>query len=133
MRHAQDRQAEQESIRTQLSTADSLSTFDAVWDRAFRSRYLTEALVQEIQQARADWYVRTHADLLPIVRDAIQQHRLLVGMTAEQVHASWGKPRMANPSLVDVGGTHEQWIYQGRTCVYLDNAVLSAWQGEGHY
>jgi hypothetical protein len=56
---------------------------------------------------------------------------LRLGMTADEVLGSWGRPDSTNV-LVTEWGRHEQWIYGGplRTAlyVYLDDGLVTAWQ-----
>jgi hypothetical protein len=51
------------------------------------------------------------------------------GMTAEQVIASWGRPRDINRT-VGSWGVHEQWVYGefGGPYVYLEDGVVTSWQ-----
>ena len=51
---------------------------------------------------------------------------IVLGMTAEQLRASWGAPSKINRTVV-TRGTHEQWIY-GSTYVYVENGLVSSWQ-----
>lgn len=57
---------------------------------------------------------------------AIIDRKVQIGMTAEQVTMSWGKPERNNRS-VGLWGVHEQWIY-GDTYLYFQNGVLTSYQ-----
>jgi len=50
-----------------------------------------------------------------------------VGMSAEQVRLSWGKPEKVN-STVYGRGTHEQWVYGGSQYVYFEDGVMTSLQ-----
>lgn len=88
--------------------------------------------VSEDEQVRRD---RVHA---------VSEHRVMIGMTAEQCREAWGSPSEINRST-NAGGTSEQWVYYstyrigsptgpertdygGTRYLYLDNGVLTAIQ-----
>ena len=51
-----------------------------------------------------------------------------IGMTAEEVEASsWGKPDRKNITEAYYG-THEQWVYEGKGYVYLDDGIVTSIQ-----
>ena len=58
---------------------------------------------------------------------AIEDRKVFAGMTAEQVRFSWGAPDKINTTVVK-GATHEQWVYESRSFVYLENSVVTAIQ-----
>lgn len=63
------------------------------------------------------------AEISWIVRGTIR-----IGMSAEQVLASWGRPRDINRSVYSFG-VHEQWVYsphQNRY-VYLEDGIVTSW------
>lgn len=53
--------------------------------------------------------------------------KIRLGMTAEQVQQSWGKPKDINRS-VGSWGVHEQWVYYGNKYLYFENDILTSWQ-----
>lgn len=59
--------------------------------------------------------------------ELIQQHRLAVGMTADQVRESIGEPSRINRT-VGRKSISEEWVY-GETHLYLDDGVLRSFQG----
>lgn len=61
------------------------------------------------------------------VRQAIDDGRIMLGMSWEQVRLSIGNPRRVNTTRTAFG-THEQLIYPGNFYVYLDNDVVTAVQ-----
>jgi len=74
--------------------------------------------------------VKAYPHLSPKTKEAILKGYIHLGMTRDQVLASWGKPYDKSES-VGSWGTHEQWIYGCNDCkntyVYIDNGVLSSW------
>ena len=51
-----------------------------------------------------------------------------IGMTAEEVeNTSWGKPDAVNETKTRYG-VHEQWVYEGKGYVYLDDGIVTAIQ-----
>ena len=60
------------------------------------------------------------------IADAIKGQRVALGMTADQVILSWGKPEDVNRS-VGSWGIHEQWVY-GEQYVYLENGKVTSFQ-----
>ncbi len=57
---------------------------------------------------------------------AIKEKKIFLGMTRDQVRASWGLPRTVNRS-VGAWGVHEQWVYRG-TYLYFENDRLTSYQ-----
>jgi hypothetical protein len=51
---------------------------------------------------------------------------ITLGMTKEQVIASWGSPKDKNRS-VGSWGVHEQWVYHS-TYLYFENGILTSYQ-----
>ena len=62
-------------------------------------------------------------------RDAerILKQLVWMGMTADQLTESWGKPQDINTTTT-IGGTREQWVYSIRQYVYLEDGRVTAWQ-----
>jgi len=64
------------------------------------------------------------------VQEDIANNRVRLGMTADQVRESWGKPEDVNRTVTR-WGTHEQWIYGPSleaTYLYFDGGVLTSVQ-----
>jgi len=76
---------------------------------------------------RREWYCRTHTDLSPQTAKAIICGELLIGMTPEQVRASWGQPTKVNQTMTSEG-LREQWVYASTRYAYFREGVLAAWQ-----
>jgi len=62
---------------------------------------------QQIQQQRVE-YLNTHPELEDSIRSAINQRQLLIGMTMEQVKASWGPPK----HTITTSHGMDSWTYQ---------------------
>ncbi len=65
-------------------------------------------------------------------KEAIINGKIILGMTAEMVIASWGYPDDVNKSVTGYG-TNEQWIYGDYDSIeehflYFDNGILTGWQ-----
>ena len=54
---------------------------------------------------------------------------IVIGMSAEQVVASWGRPNDINRSIYS-SGVHEQWVYGelDASYVYLEDGVVTSLQ-----
>lgn len=61
------------------------------------------------------------------VQLAIKEGRVLIGMTADQVHESWGRPASVNRTE-SAYGSSEQWVYGGGRYAYLHNDVVKSIQ-----
>ena len=88
---------------------------------------------KEMQEYRQSW-VDNHPDWSGKVRRQVLAGKISIGMTEEQVRASWGTPYDINRS-VGSWGEHEQWVYvtfEGRwrsyQYLYFENGRLTSWQ-----
>ncbi|MFA5039628.1 MAG: hypothetical protein WC732_08125 [Candidatus Omnitrophota bacterium] len=64
-------------------------------------------------QARKDAFFQTNPKLSKETKDCIQKSEIMVGMTREQVRASWGDPEpYRGSSTVYDDGTSEFWYYR---------------------
>ena len=79
---------------------------------------------QEWEQARKNYL--SQPNLRDDIRKTIGDHKIIVGMTAEEVKLSWREPQKIN-QFGDAGGTSEQWIY-GDTYLYFTGSVLMSYQ-----
>jgi len=60
----------------------------------------------------------------------ISEGTIWLGMDAEQLQASWGRPTDINRTVTRYG-THEQWVYRYSSTtryVYLDDGIVTSWQ-----
>jgi hypothetical protein len=63
------------------------------------------------------------------VLKAISERQVVIGMTEDQVTASWGQPTRINASG-GRWGKHEQWIFgeSRASYLYFENGRLTSWQ-----
>jgi hypothetical protein len=61
------------------------------------------------------------------ITEAVLNHRVVVGMTAEQCRMAWGNPLEVNRTLL-TSGKNEQWVYAGNRYLYIDNGILTSIQ-----
>ena len=60
----------------------------------------------------------------------ISEGNIWLGMEAEQLQVSWGRPTDINRTVTRYG-THEQWVYRYDTktqYVYLEDGSVTSWQ-----
>jgi hypothetical protein len=57
---------------------------------------------------------------------SIDQGEVSIGMTADQVRLSWGKPEKVNATLSSQN-QREQWVY-GKQYLYMQNGLLKSMQ-----
>ncbi len=89
-------------------------------------------------------YLKTHPEISSQMRNAILNGDILIGMTAEQVLASRGRPYKINRSTGSYG-IHEQWVMITFTpgvisaygldkkapryaYIYFENGKVTSWQ-----
>jgi hypothetical protein len=68
-----------------------------------------------------------HRDWSQDICMTIAKREIHVGMTAEQVRASWGKPSEVNATIYS-HSKHEQWVYGSNQYVYFEDGVMTALQ-----
>ena len=84
------------------------------------------------------WPILTQI-LDPDFQQHIEQHRVMVGMTKEQVLKSWGGPQSINTSFTKDGIRQEEWIFEDwenaatvrHRYLYFEEAVLVGGWYEG--
>lgn len=91
------------------------------------SENVVKAIARESSKRRIE-AIEQHPEWSEDALMAICKGKIFVGMTREQVIASWGRPEEINES-VGVWGTHEQWVYY-RHYLYFENGRLTGWQEE---
>lgn len=72
-------------------------------------------------------YVEKNNSLTDVVKKAILAEKVVIGMTKEDVEASWGKPKDINRT-VGSWGVHEQWVYGSSNYLYFEDGKLTSWQ-----
>lgn len=82
--------------------------------------------VEQKSQVRREVYVAEHPGLDEQTQNAIVAGKVRMGMTQNQVYASWGGPHSINES-VNARGTREQWVYP-HNYLYFKNGRLESWQ-----
>lgn len=60
------------------------------------------------------------------IRQAVEQQKIMIGMTQKQARLSWGEPDKINKS-VGSWGVKEQWVY-GYQYLYFSNGKLTSFQ-----
>lgn len=69
----------------------------------------------------------TTSNTSPKAANAIAQHKVFVGMSANEVRRSWGPPTKINSTLTG-SGSSEQWVYDRgghkSQYVYLENGIV---------
>ncbi len=83
-------------------------------------------LIEMMPSKRRQAYVDAHPNLSGNMERAILYGDVHIGMTAEQVVASIGRPERVNRT-VTAYGSHEQWVY-GWSYIYFRNGVVTSWQ-----
>lgn len=66
------------------------------------------------------------------IKNAVAEHKIVLGMTKEQVIMAWDEPDDINKT-VTTQGTREQWVYGDWSrskpkFLYFDNGILTGWQ-----
>jgi hypothetical protein len=89
-------------------------------------RLRPENIAAEAKRRRDD-YVNAHPELQQQTRDDILSGKFRIGMTAEQVQASCGKPPHGVNSTVTAYGKFEQWVYDSNY-LYFENGILISFQ-----
>jgi len=89
--------------------------------RATEKREAAQAAI-DARQA----YVDAHPEMEDGAKRAILEERIRVGMTPEQVTASWGRPELKN---INDGayGRREQWVYPSSQYLYFVHGKLESW------
>jgi hypothetical protein len=96
----------------------NLSGTNVSGDRRDESRF-EQTFLSENPKSAHKWSARAWS--------AIENEKVFVGMTTEQVIMSWGKPTDVNRTRVG-RAVHEQWVYGNGTYLYFDNGILTGIQ-----
>lgn len=74
-------------------------------------------------QTRQD-YVNYHSDISKEIKECIIKQQVAIGMTREQVKASWGNPSQINTD-VSYFGSDEQWVYFHNYVYFFNDKVTN--------
>lgn len=85
-----------------------------------------EFLIIEKNVKRRKKFINDNPDIPEKYKKAIDDGKVLLGMSADMVRASWGESEKINRSVGN-WGVHEQWIY-GSKYLYFENGILTSWQ-----
>jgi predicted nucleotide-binding protein (sugar kinase/HSP70/actin superfamily) len=95
-----------------------------------RQQQRNENREREIEQRRQN-YISLH-EVNPEVAKSIREGKIAIGMTEDEVRASWGDA-IENPSA-DANESYNQWIYSSSfvnaakgTYLYFKNGRLESW------
>lgn len=80
--------------------------------------------------SRRQSYLEENPNINPKIKQLILEGRIAMGMTINQLRASWGVPRRINRTHLK-SGTREQWIYgysSRPTYVYFVRGKVVSWQ-----
>lgn len=64
-----------------------------------------------------------HPEWAMDICQTVDDQQVSIGMTAEQVRLSWGKPQRINATVSAQAG-REQWVYSARQYLYLQDGVV---------
>jgi len=78
--------------------------------------------------------ISRHPEWTTEMKTLVEEGKINIGMTEEQVLASWGRPKKINKN-VGTWGVFEQWEYEAPSpsysviyYVYFENGVVASWQ-----
>lgn len=74
--------------------------------------FLTGCVTPSVQNRQK--YLTSHPNTEPSIRQAILDNRIMVGMTCDEVRASWGSPMEISGG--GYGNSYEHWRYSGSWC-----------------
>ncbi|MGD9858851.1 MAG: hypothetical protein AB7S90_02195 [Marinobacterium sp.] len=104
-------------------SAVSTSQSDYIEKLRERSRARDARMQLRSEQARAKREKRE------AIEEAIRRKQVRIGMTADHVIKSWGRPNKVNRSVYETG-VHEQWVYRrgayDAQYVYFENGIVDA-------
>ena len=85
--------------------------------------------------SRRQQYVKSHPELPAKMKENILAGQIVIGMTKQEVFASWGQPVDRN-RIVGAGGVIvESWRYGGAYAgcyLYFENEILTSWSDWGN-
>lgn len=114
----------EEQDRMERARADQLAAEkeQAILDRQFAAEKERRAQAERAEDERINTINKLHVS--DITREAMVQHKILIGMTADQVKLSWGDPPHKTRSVSD-SGTSEIWLYSNTTLSFSNGLLVS--------
>lgn len=112
---------------------ESMDEIDRAYGLAWvHNSLLSEGYVPEIPESeiRRGQFIDQNPDLSEQRKQDILNGRIRIGMSREEVRASWGAPNDINRT-VTANNVSEQWVYgsiRNRRYAYFDNGLLTAIQ-----
>jgi len=130
-------------LKEKIHIADSWDNLPSPWLIKLKAKYYwsssnsteqfslriseTNDFLKMINERRRQWFVEINPQLPNKIKKSILAGEVFIGMTAEQVRASWGS--LARDQInrnVGNWGVHEQWVYEDLgTYLYFENGILT--------
>ncbi len=130
---SKERDETRNRARQELADANSLQDYLNLTHYTWSSYLLNydERFIykDELDDLRRAWYI-SNSNLHPQMQELIAHGKITLGMTQEQVLASWGRPYTVNKDVYTFG-IHEQWVYgsdSSRPYLYFEDGKLTSWQ-----
>ena len=97
----------------------------------WQERAVREAWVSQLRRTIVRERCRSTLDWNEEACRLIDEKKIVLGMTDEQLRLSWGAPGRVNRSVGSFG-VHEQWIYPRGSVtddyVYVEDGKVTSWQ-----
>ena len=84
-------------------------------------------IINRISTSKASKIFKLHPDWSKENCVLISQHQVQIGMIREMCIMAWGRPTDINRSTGS-WGVHEQWVYNSKSFLYLENGILTSLQ-----
>jgi len=112
-------------VNTYGNIHNLLSAYTEGW---IQTNFVSDEEIEKLSddEKRRSFYINENPDIHQILKDAILNGEIIIGMSMYMVIASWGSPDEIDRSN-SVFSPHEEWIY-GDTYLYFENGILRAWQ-----
>src|SRR5574337_405170 len=111
-------------------SAEDAAAADAQLSR-LRQQQAAEDAARDVARAAEGQRAADRLAYAGRAREAVQSHRVFVGMTAEDARKSWGEPTKINRTIT-AGSTNEQWVYRrgpgAAQYLYVDDGVVRSIQ-----
>ena len=134
----EEERAENISAMNMIQTArpTSIKEVNDLEDRVRKvvTAYDYKPVKGHMARKRKSWYLDYHTDRPDTIVTAINDEKLVLGMSWPDVWAFKGRPNDINRTT-SAHGTDEQWVYRDSwewnsriIYLYFDNGVLASWQ-----